>query len=77
MFTAKQRKILEKAAEEGGVTQKMLEDIYRHRSNISTVINKMVDKGFLEEENAPNYDAARKVYFPTEAGKALAGNKAT
>lgn len=71
MLTSKQEKVLEKAVEEGGVTQKMLEEIYSHRSNISDICVKMVDKGFLEEEDAPNHDSARKVYFPTEKGKVM------
>jgi len=71
MFTEKQEKILEKAVEEGGVTQKMLEEIYQHRPTISGIVRQMVDNGFLKESNAPNYDAARKVYFPTEKTKAV------
>ena len=72
MFTSKQEKVLEKAIEKGGVTQKMLEDIYNHRATISTAVRQMVDSGFLEEDDAPNCDAARKVYFPTEKAQAMA-----
>lgn len=71
MLTTKQEKVIEKAVEKGGVTQKMLKTVYSHRSNISEICGKMVAHGYLEESDAPNYDSARKVYFPTDKGKAM------
>lgn len=71
MFTKKQRQILEKAVSDGGVTQKELEDVYKHRSNISDVLGKMVDRGYLEEEEAPDCDNAQKLYSPTEKTQAV------
>lgn len=71
MLTKNQQQILEKAVEKGGVTQKMLKDVYQHKSSISDTVQKMVNRGFLEEKPAPGYDSARKVYFPTEKAEVM------
>lgn len=71
MLNSKQKKILEIAEEENGVTIDFGLDVYEHRSSVSRCLKSLSNNGILEKRTAPKISKYDNVWVLTEKGKHL------